>query len=68
MKRKNINSLKLNKKTIAPLALKAKIIGGTGSWGSAYCTTATMECPSLTGGSCKETQWKCNDDDLAAPN
>jgi hypothetical protein len=59
MKKRGIKNLNLNKKTIVFLKSAAEILGGTGSWGSAYCTMPTMQCPSLTGGSCKETQYKC---------
>jgi hypothetical protein len=65
MKNKKIKSLSLNKKSISKLNSLA-LNGGTGSWGSAYCTMPTMQCPSLTGGSCKETQWKCNEELEAA--
>jgi len=62
MKKRGIKNLNLNKKTIVSLESAAEIVGGTGSWGSMYCTMPTMACPSLTGGSCKETQYKCKID------
>ncbi len=58
MKQKTIKTLKLNKKSISQLNSNT-LNGGTGSWGSVYCTMPTMQCPSLTGGSCQETQYKC---------
>ncbi|MFK7748961.1 MAG: hypothetical protein AB8B65_11255 [Kordia sp.] len=59
MKKRNLKSLDLHKKSISTLNDQLLIKGGTSGWGSAYCTMPTMQCPSVTGGSCKATDWKC---------